>query len=73
MIFNIKSMVENNRKAKFIRYANGNLIYSTECGFEFPVPIEDLGNATINNEEKALMLMRYIRKHIKEVEEVEKG
>ena len=68
MILNIKSMVENGKKANFVRYANGNLIYSTECGFEFPIPIEDLGNSTVNNEEKALILMRYIRKHIQEVE-----
>ena len=68
MKFNIKSMVENNKKAKFVRYANGNLIYSSECGFEFPVSIEDLGNSTINNEEKALILMRYIRKPSPEVE-----
>ncbi|HCJ8470873.1 TPA: hypothetical protein NV714_004774 [Escherichia coli] len=64
MIRNIKNMVENSKKATFVRYANGSLIYKTECGFEFPVPIEDLGNSTINNEEKALILMRYIRKHI---------
>lgn len=68
MILNIKTMVENNKKARFVRYANGNLIYITECGFEFPVPISDLGNATVNHEEKALLLMRYIRKHIQEVQ-----
>lgn len=68
MILNIKAMVENNKKAKFVRYANGNLIYVTECGFEFPVPISDLGNSAVNNEEKALLLMRYIRKHIQEIQ-----
>ncbi len=38
--------------------------YTTECGFDFPVPIADTGNAKFLNEDKAMMFMRYIRKHI---------
>jgi hypothetical protein len=30
--------------------------------WEFPVPIEDVGDATFNATEKALLFMRYIRK-----------
>jgi hypothetical protein len=39
-------------------------IYSTECGFEFPVPLEDIGKATLFAEDKALLFLRYIRKHV---------
>ena len=32
--------------------------------FEFPVPISDIGTATFLAEDKALLFMRYIRKHL---------
>lgn len=61
----LKEMVSENRKANFIYYRDGNLWYKTEVGdFEFPVPTEDIGNATFPAQEKALLLMRYIRKHL---------
>lgn len=66
---NIKDMVKDNKKVVFTNYRKGNLWYVTECGFEFPVPIEDVGDAIFNSEEKAMLLMRYIRKHIKLIEE----
>jgi hypothetical protein len=37
--------------------------------FEFPVPITDIGTATFHNAEKALLLMRYVRKHLDMLEE----
>ena len=52
------------KKCKFSRYRKNHLYYITECGFEFPVPIEDIGDATFANEEKASLMMRYIRKHL---------
>ena len=60
----LKEMVNNGKKVHFIKYLANNLWYSTECGFEFPVPIEDTGNATFLAEDKAMLFMRYIRKHI---------
>lgn len=51
-------------EASFVRFVGGNLYYRTSTGLEFPVPIEDLGNATINATEKGMLLMRYIRKHM---------
>ena len=48
---------------KFIHYADRELWYVTECGFEFPVPLDDIGNATFMAEDKAIFFMRYIRKH----------
>lgn len=36
-------------------------IFSSER-YMFPIPLEDLGNATLQNQERAIILMRYIRK-----------
>ncbi len=36
----------------------------TEDTYEFSIPVEDLGNATLNKFESALTLMRYIRRAI---------
>lgn len=62
----IKDMVNHGKRVTFTRYRKGHLYYVTECGFEFPVPIEDTGDATFNSDEKAMLLMRYIRKHLAE-------
>ena len=62
---NIKEMVSDNKKARFVYYKLNELWYETETGFRFPVPIEDTGDGIFHAEEKALILMRYIRKHIK--------
>lgn len=48
----------------FERYQAGNLWYRTEDLFLFPVPIEDIGNATFYAKDKAMLFMRYIRKHM---------
>lgn len=65
---NIKDMVKDNKKVKFLRYRKGELIYITECGFEFPVPIDDVGDGVFLSEDKAMLFMRYIRKHIQNIE-----
>ena len=64
MILNLKDIVKDGKKANFIFYRQKELWYKTECGFEFPVPIEDAGDGVFQVEEKALLLMRYIRKHL---------
>lgn len=53
-----------NKKAIFQFYRQGSLIYQTEDGFEFPIPISDCGEAAFNNEHKAMELMRWIRKQM---------
>ena len=69
--YNLKDMVKDGKKATFVKYRNGLLIYRTECGFEFPVPTSDLGEADMHNEERAMLLMKYIRKHIANIEKGE--
>jgi hypothetical protein len=60
----IKEMVENKQKVRFRFYRDGQLWYATECGFEFPVPISEAGTATFFAEDKAILFMRYLRKHM---------
>jgi hypothetical protein len=64
----IKDMVNAGKKVKFLLYRQGELWYTTECGFEFPVPIADTGDGTFLNEDKAILFMRYIRKHLESIE-----
>lgn len=63
----ILAMVKD-KVVNFRFYRDGNLWYATECGFEFPVPIEDIGNATFLTQDKAILFMRYIRKHMDTIE-----
>jgi hypothetical protein len=60
----IKDMVKDNRLVTFVHFKDGELLYRTECGFEFPVPVSDVGTATMLAQDKALLFMRYIRKHM---------
>lgn len=53
-----------NKNVKFSHYKENELWYSTECGFMFPVPVSDTGNAEFKNEDKATFFMRWIRKHL---------
>jgi hypothetical protein len=65
MNLNIKDMVGSGKKVKFIRFRKGELIYSTENGFEFPVPSDSIGDGVLYAEDQAGLYMKYIRKQIK--------
>jgi len=60
----LKEMVKNNNLARFVNFEKDNLYYATECGFIFPVPVSDVGDGVFHATEKAMLLMRYIRKQI---------
>ncbi len=60
----ITEIVKDKNKVHFVFYRDQALHYATEDGFLFPVPIKDAGSATFNATEKAIVLMRYIRKHL---------
>lgn len=62
MKIDIKRAVVDEQRAWFSYYRDGSLWYVTEYDELFPVPIDDIGNATFNREEKAILLMRYMRK-----------
>jgi hypothetical protein len=59
----IKDMVRDGKKVRFACFRGRELWYRHEDGFEFPVPIDDVGDAVFLAEDKAILFMRYIRKH----------
>jgi hypothetical protein len=59
------------KKVVFEYYRDGNLYYKTECGFKFPVPISEVGNATFLCSDKAILFMRWIRKQLNLIEKGE--
>ncbi len=65
----LKEMVVNNQKVRFRYYRDGELWYATECGFEFPVPVNDTGTGIFRAEDRAILFMRWLRKHIAFIEE----
>ena len=65
---NLKDMVSGDKVVRFAFYRDGELWYRTEDGFEFPVPIREAGTAVFLAEDRAMLFMRYIRKHIETIE-----
>jgi len=65
----LKEMIVNNQQVRFSFYRDQQLWYETECGFRFPVPIEDAGTATFLAEDRAILFMRYIRKQMEVVKD----
>lgn len=63
---NITDLIRDNTvemeryRAQHIYY---NIAYERKL-FSFPVPLEDVQDATLNHSEKAITMMRYIRKAI---------
>jgi hypothetical protein len=55
----------------FTSYSEGVLMYRTESGLDFPVPIADTGKAIFMAQDRAMLFMRWIRKHL-ETREKEK-
>ena len=66
---NIKDIVKDNT-VRFVRYRQGVAYYGvnvpTEGAYTFPVPLEDIGDATLEMEDKAIFFMRYINRAMKE-------
>lgn len=60
-MINIKEAVKYN--VKFDHYREGVMYYKTQQGDIFGVPLDDVGNATLGNVEKGILMMRYMRKH----------
>jgi hypothetical protein len=56
---------------KFNRLEAGELWYVCEDGFQFPVPLTDTYGAVFNAEDKGMFFMRWIRKHMEQVQQYE--
>lgn len=67
--FSLKDLVSTGRTVHFIHYRQSELWYTTDNGFEFPVPIADTGDGIFLSKDKAILFMRYIRKHLNTIEE----
>lgn len=63
----LKERVKN-AKVEFVKYFDSSLWYKTEDGFEFPVPVSDVGTATFLRTDNAMLFMCYIRKHMELIE-----
>lgn len=70
MHLKVSDLVRKDNFCSFQSYRNGNMFYFVESvgglKYLFPIPLDDLGNATLLAKEKAVFLMRYIRKGIDE-------
>lgn len=67
MSTSLKSLVAG-KQTHFDFYRKGNLWYKTDDGYTYPVPIEDIGDASFLATDKALIHMRYIRKQMEAIE-----
>ncbi len=61
---NIKDIVKDNN-LRFVRYRQGIAYYGVTVpaagAYLFPVPLDDIGDATLELEDKAILFMRYIK------------
>lgn len=70
MTYTLKELVAGT-VVHFVEYRKGNLWYtvSGKEDFVFPVPIEDTGDAAFKASDKGMLFMRYIRKHLDNIQE----
>lgn len=47
----------------FVYYRDSQLWYREIGGAVFPVPVEDIGDATFNASDKGLLFMRYMNRY----------
>ena len=65
---NLKAIIKDNKV--YFEYYRANFMYyrvydkNEEKMYIFPVPLDDIGDATLLSEDKAIYFMRYIRKAI---------
>lgn len=60
----VSDIIKNSRMTRFVLYREGNFIYVTDSGFQFPVPVEDVAGATLLAEDKTIFFMRWIRQQV---------
>lgn len=65
----VKTLCGAGRTAYLQYYRQGVLMYKTDDGFEFPVPILDCGDASFESQHRAMELMRWIRKQVDVIKE----
>lgn len=69
--YNTADIVKSAKIVKFYFYRDKTLFYKTDNGFEFPITIEEAGTATFLAEDKPILFMRWIRKHVNMLNSIE--
>ncbi len=59
----IKDIVKG-QNAHFVFFQDDTLFYETDAGFLFPIPVSDIGSTRLSETEKAIRLMRWVRRHL---------
>jgi hypothetical protein len=76
MLPSLKDLVNRQQNVEFVFYRDGNLWYQTgdllSARFVFPVPIVDAGTGTFKATDKSVYFMRWIRRHLEELQEEER-
>lgn len=65
----VSDLIKNGSRVRFSFFRAGMFYYIIVVPnhmYEFPVPIDDIGNATLHDYDKAITFMRWIRKSIEE-------
>lgn len=71
MEIKITDLVKAGKEVSFVFYSAGNLWYDAWADlatgprlFRFPVPLTDVGTATFNAKDKAMLFMRWMRQYL---------
>lgn len=60
----LTELVASGNTATFVRARRGELIYRIGHGFQFRVPISDMGDGEFLANDKAITFLRWIRKEL---------
>lgn len=66
----VKECIDGTVKFQF--YRSGELYYKCQNGFMFSVPVSDTNDAVFNSEDRGIYFMRWIRKAIDALNDVNK-
>jgi hypothetical protein len=69
MNFDIKEHVKDGRLAKMLFCNKTHATFETETAFIFRVPLDDIGNGVLYPEERAIKLMKWIKKDLDKIKE----
>ena len=71
MSYTVTDLVRNGT-SRFVHYRDGQFRYEVDgTGFEYDIPLDDIGSATLLSQEKAIVHMRWIRKRVELLKENE--
>lgn len=70
---NIKDCVGKDKNVTFVKFQNNEMWYECDNGFQFPIPLYDLQEATFLAKDKSSLFLRWITRQIKVIKEAENG